>query len=281
MVTALTLGALAAAVQAGTPLSPPVKVVTAPAPTAAPPRLSGTQTATLASAAQAAKPASLSKLDLSNMRLWNWAAKWHASEWANAFSPIPWKYDHVRQLASGATQLTLDRSGAPQLTAQGGIPAIASGLWETDVTLPRLASGVIVAPLWLYDGTSKDEIDFEFAGRNGLDVSLHRNVGGVVQHASTRLFAGQDMSGQRHRFGIKVDQYAGYIEMYLDGKRVHRWDRAKTPLFVSHRLKPVMEMWVVNQNDANFVAWAGKVQGMPTGGSMVMTVHGYGYTSLK
>ncbi len=224
--------------------------------------------------------ATLKPLDLSDMKLWNWNGKWMASEWANASGPIPWKYNHITQVNRADTIFRLDAAGAPQLQALNGTAANASGLWEVDVTLPKLKDGLIVAPLWLYDATSADEIDFEFAGRYGLDVSLHSKLNGVMCKDTVRLFAGIDMSNQRRRFGINVDQKAGAITMYVDGRQVHRWNRRVLAFFVSKPLRPFIEMWPASPTNSGFVQWAGKWPGLATGETLSMTVHGYGYTPL-
>jgi hypothetical protein len=223
----------------------------------------------------------LPPLNLTDMWLWNWGGKWMGSEWDNANGPIPWRYNHINQVAGKDTNFTLDAAGAPQLQAMSGTPAYARGLWETEVTLPSLREGLIVAPLWVYDPNSRDEVDFEYAGRKGLDVSMHVYVNGVHQQNTVRLFAGTDMSGQRHRFGIKADQAAGYVEMYLDGKRVHRWDRSSMSYFISHPVKPWIEMWPANPAYPNFVQWVGAWKGLAANEKLTMTVHGYDYTAIK
>ncbi len=219
----------------------------------------------------------LPPLDLGGMALWNWSAKWHASQWANPNSPIPWRYDHVHQGANGAVVFTLDAGGAPQLQAVNATPAYRRGTWEADVTLPDLRDGLIVAPLWLYDPDSKDEIDFEYAGRGGLDVSMHVYVNGVHKQDTVRLFAGQNASGQRKRFTIALDEDAGTADMFVDGRRVHRWDRAKLPFFVTKALKPRIEMWAANPGDGGFVSWVGRWAGLQPAAVLTMTAHGYRY----
>lgn len=250
----------------------------APAPTSAP---ASTATAGTDAEAEAARRASapLPRLDLSDMGLWHWNGKWHASEWGNNFSQIPYKYDHIVQRMNGDTVFTLDAAGAPELQALNGTPSQLSGLWEADVTLPKLKDGLVVAPLWLYDQASRDEIDFEYAGRRGLDVTMHVNVNGQMHRDSVRLFAGSDMSGQRHRFGIRVDQKAGTIEMYFDGRLVHRWRRSDMgAVFVSRPVKPWISMWAANPNDGGFNYWLGQWQGLAPNEKLTMTVHGYNYT---
>jgi hypothetical protein len=222
----------------------------------------------------------LPRLDLRDMRLWNWGGTWVASQWANGNSPIPWRYDHIVRKGNGDVAFVLDPAGAPQLQAGGAQAAHTSGLWETEVTLPPMRDGLIVAPLWLYDTTTKDEIDFEFPGRKGLDVSMHTYPNGKHVQSTTRLFAGQDFSGKRVRFGIRMDQAKKHIDMLVNGVVVHSWDGATTSSFVSHPMKPWMETWAANPANSGFVSWAGKWTGAGVSASkpLVMTVHGYGYS---
>lgn len=267
-------------VVAATSTPTPTPVAQAVTPAAKATAAAATQLVVALPPATVAKPAALPPLDLSDMALWNWNGKWMASEWANPNAPLPWRYNHITQANRADTIFKLDATGAPQLQALNETPANASGTWETEVTLPKLKDGLIVAPLWVYDATSRDEIDFEFAGRKGLDVSLHSIVKGVAQLNTVRLFAGVDMSGQRKRFGIKVDQTAGFVEMYVDSVLVYRWNRGTMSWFVSKPLKPFIEMWPASTSNAGFVQWAGKWPGLAAGETLSMTVHGYNFTPL-
>ncbi len=223
----------------------------------------------------------LQPLDLRSMWLWNWGGLWIGSEWSNADSPIPWKFDRIKQVAGGDTLFTLDAAGAPEIQGGGAMAAKSDGLWETEVTLPQLRDGLVVAPLWIYDPASRDEIDFEYAGKRGLDVTLHAYVGAVHKSSTVRLFAGVDMSEQRKRFGIKVDQVAGYAEMYVDGKLAHRWNRSTLGFFVSHPMKPWIQMMAMNPTNTGYVQWAGKWTPLATGQTLTMRVHGYGLSTLS
>lgn len=220
----------------------------------------------------------LKPLDLSDMRLWNWDGKWHASEWDNDMGPVPWKYEHVRQNSDQSVDFILNARGAPQLQAMKGTAAHTDGLWETEVTLPRLRDGVVVAPLWLYNSDNRDEIDFEFAGRKGLDVSLHAYPNGIHRQKTVRLFEGQDLSGKTLRFGISVDMAAGEVEMIVDDQVVHVFRKANLGWFVTKPLRPWIEMWPADPGNAGFVDWVGKWQGMTENEEMRMRVHGYGYS---
>ncbi len=219
----------------------------------------------------------LPPLDLSDMHLYDYQAHWHASEWANSGSKIPWHFDHVR--ASDVTVVfLLDAKGAPQLQAVQGTKAALDGYWEVDVTLPEMREGVVVAPLWLYNRDTKDEVDFEFVGRRGLDVSMHAWPGGNHLTKTIRLFAGTDFSGRRMCLGIKSDATAGKVDMLIDGEVVYTWDKSKFDFFVSHPMRPFIEMWAADPSNSGLVGWTGKFTGFDPGEKMVMNVHGYRYS---
>ncbi|MBX7483663.1 family 16 glycosylhydrolase [Qipengyuania qiaonensis] len=216
-------------------------------------------------------------LDLSDMKKWDFAKTWHASEWANQFGALPWKYDHVLPQPDGNIVLILDSKGAPQLQAVDGTPASADGIWEVDVTLPQLRSGVIVAPLWLYNQKTRDEIDFEFIGTKGLQVTVHTYPNRQHSENAVQLFWGQNMSGRRMRLGIEVDQDGGTITMLVDGKVVHRFAKADLTSFPTSDMRPLIEMWAIKPSYANLVSWAGPWDGFGDEENMTMVVHGYTY----
>ena len=207
--------------------------------------------------------------------LWGFKT-WMASEWAS-MGPVPFKFDHVRTNGSDTVFFT-DADGGPELKAYdyaSGADKV-SGYWEADVTLPQLRDGLIVAPIWLYNKDGGHEVDFEFAGRKGLDLSVHVANSTV---ASVRLHAGEDWSGQRHRFGIKMNEAEKWAEMYIDGVMVKRFDGLTS--FPNTPMRPIMEMWAADPNDGGIVNWAGKWAGVATDETLVMTVHGYRYTPLN
>lgn len=208
------------------------------------------------------------------MSLWNWQGKWHASEWDNAFSDIPWRYDHVVQNIDGDTFFNLDPDGAPELKGQNQ-PAQISGLWEADVTIPEAASGLAIAPLWLYNGTTKDEIDFEFVGTQGLQVNIHSYISGRHVQDPVMIPNTEHLAGQRVRFGIMADLEAGWIKLLVNDEVVHQYNRIDNPAaFPSSGLKPIISMWTAKSG----LYWAEQWLGKWAGGSATMTVHGYQYT---
>jgi len=211
------------------------------------------------------------------MRLWNYAGKWHASEWASALSFTPWKFNRVTKLSSGDVRFVLDSAAAPELKAGTGIQSAMSGLWETEVTLPTMRDGLVVAPLWLYNNSTKDEVDFEFAGRKGLDVTVHKYVNGLHLSKTVRLFPGVDMSGQRKRFGIGVSQSEGKIRMFVDSKLVHTFDKKELGFFPTSQFRPLISMWPARSDWGNFVQWVGRWTPLKNGQQIVLLAHGYGY----
>lgn len=217
------------------------------------------------------QPSPLPPLDLSNMRLWNWQGLWHASEWDHAFSDIPWRFNHVTQAENGDTFFKLDQNGAPELQAINQ-PAHTKGLWETEVTLPNEASGLATAPLWLYNQSSKDEIDFEFVGTKGLQVNIHSYSTGRHVQAPVMIPGTTGWSGRRVRFGIRTDLDAGRIDLMVDGKLVHSYLRSANPgAFPKTALKPFISMWPAKSGLSWAESWLGKWAGQPT----TMVVHGY------
>jgi hypothetical protein len=261
--------------------APPPSAVPTSNPTPTPgPAATSTSLVALAAPAGTATPAPLAPLDLSGMWLWNWNGKWMASEWNNANSQIPWRYDHVVRQSNGDIKFRLDAAGSAQLQALNGTPAYSRGLWEVEATLPQLREGMVVAPLWLYDPASKDEIDFEFVGRRGLDVTLHAYPGGVHKQNTVRLFAGTDMSGRRMRFGIRLDETAGTAAMLVDGQVMHSWSKAQLGYFVTKPVKPLIELWAADPRLSWLTAWTGTWTPLAPGDSRTMTVHGYGFTPI-
>jgi hypothetical protein len=217
----------------------------------------------------------LPPLDLSDMRLWNWQGRWHASEWDHAFSDVPWRFAKINQASNGDTFFNLDRNGAPELQAINQ-PAQTRGLWEAEVTLPNEASGLAIAPLWLYNSSSKDEIDFEFVGTKGLQVNIHSYSTGKHVQAPVMLAGTSGWSGRRVRFGIRSDLDAGKIELMINGKIVHTYLRSTNPgAFPSTALKPFISMWPAKSGLSWAETWLGKWAGEPA----TMVVHGYRFTS--
>jgi hypothetical protein len=221
----------------------------------------------------------LPPLDVSDMRLWNYDASWHASQWDNSFSYIPWRSDHVVRANNEDVILQLDRSGAPQIKSGRAIAMADRGTWEVEATLPEMREGLVVAPLWLFNEDRREEIDFEFVGTKGLDLSLHAYPGGEYRKTVVPLFRGMDFSNCTVRFKIVADIPAGWAEMYLEGVLLHRFEKEELGHFVTGETRPIIEMWAARDDNRGFVQWLGRWQGLSAREALTMRVHGYRYSS--
>ncbi|RIV88576.1 hypothetical protein D2V17_06690 [Aurantiacibacter xanthus] len=238
-------------------------------------RNSGDRNTTNSGADRARQTGDLPPIDISTMTLFDYSQPWHASNWDHGFSDIPWKFDHVTANGSDIV-LKLDQTGAPELKGVGQ-EGHYRGVWEADVTLPDMREGFVAAPLWLYtknnDGKA-GEIDFEFT-RLGLQLTLHSEHTGAHKQHSVTVMAGQDWSGKRYKLGIRADIQAGYIEMYVNGEKVHTFRRSDSPeAFPTEPMIPLMSMWTAKSGLGWAEGWLGKWDG----GIQTMTVHGYAYS---
>ncbi len=213
----------------------------------------------------------LPPIDLSDMRLWNWYGQWHASNWDNAWSTIPYRYDHVTQDEAGNTHFIFDANGAPELKAQNGHPYSTKAFYEVDVTLPELRSGMVVAPLWLWHDHTRDEVDFEFVGDKFLQLTIHSYGSGEHKTQEHRITG--NFSAQRMKLGIATDLAAGEIDMLINGQVVHTFYN-NTNAFPTGEMRPVISMWV-GDNVSWAEPWTGPWQGFSQDEQIVMTVHGY------
>ena len=220
----------------------------------------------------------LPPLDVSDMRLWNFDAAWHASQWQNNFSFTPWRSDHVTVEPNGDVALRLDRSGAPQLKSGNRIPMADKGTWEVEVTLPAMREGMVVAPLWLYNEERQEEIDFEFAGTKSLDLSLHGYPDGEHRQTAVSVFEGMDLSNCTAHFKIVADASAGWAALYVEDHLVHRFTEEEAGYFVTGKLRPIIEMWAARDDHRGFVQWLGQWQPLPNGEVLTMVVHGYRFS---
>jgi len=240
---------------------------------------------------QAAPPIEPEPSDMEPLNWTNYAQDqyntsfWHASYWQDGKMPtgVTWSRANViRNATSGAVTFELDAQGAPQLQGVGQTPATMHGYYEVDVTLPTMQNGVIVSPLWLYSGTATgDELDIEWAGRGGLDFTLHHFLDGDsgqhVEH-QVRWQPGAYLEGQRVTLGIKYNLAEQWAEFYVNGTMAVRMTPADTGgWFPKNAMKPYLEMWPVNPAYGGLVSWAG---GTWDGTPMSFIIHGYRYTPV-
>lgn len=220
----------------------------------------------------------LPPLDTTDMRPWNYDAAWHASQWDNNFSRIPWRSDHVTVAENGEIVMRLDQAGAPQIKSERRIAMAEKGTWEVEVTLPKMRPGLVVAPLWLYNERLREEIDFEFAGTKSLDLSVHAYPDGTHHQTTVSVFEGMDFSNCTVRFKIVADIPAGWASMYVEDKLVHRFEKEELGYFVTGKARPIIEMWASRDDHDGLEQWLGKWQGLADGEALTMRVHGYRYS---
>lgn len=218
----------------------------------------------------------LPRIDLTDMRPWNWDAHWHASDWANANSSLPWKYDHVRQGFSGRTHLILDAKGAAELKAQRGHPALRNAMYEVDVTIPAMRPGLLAIPLMLWNNDTKESISVEVTGQRGLLMSIHSNETGSQKTETHRLSG--DFSGRRMKLAIRRHAELGQIDIFVDGEKAHTFDD-QSPAFPVSQLRPIISIHAADLHPWQ-KNWLGTWQPLARGEKIDMVIHGYRVSTL-
>lgn len=213
----------------------------------------------------------LPRLYLADMQPWNWNAMWHASEWANGDSTIPWKYGRVRQGFGGDTHFILNADGAPELKAQRGHPEWSNGMYEVDVTIPEMRPGLIAAPIWLYNDTTKESIAVQIVGKRHMQFTIHGISEGVAKSEEYRL-AG-DYSGRRMRIAIRRHTDLGLIDIFIDGELAHSFNE-ESPALPRSAMRPIISLYAGDKHGWS-KNWAGEWQPLMRGEKIDMTVHGY------
>lgn len=218
----------------------------------------------------------LPRINLTDMQPWNWDGVWHASEWDNGNSTIPWKYGRVRQGFSGDTHFVLNASGAPELKAQKGHPALRNGMYEVDVTIPAMRPGLVAAPIWLFNEKTQESIAIEVVGQRHLQMTLHGNDAGARKSEDFRMPG--DFSGRRMRLAIRRHVDLGLIDMFVDGELVHTFNEDSSA-FPGSAMRPIISLYAGDKHRWSR-SWAGTWTPMTGGDRVSMTVHGYRYTAL-
>ncbi len=218
----------------------------------------------------------LPRIYLSDMQPWNWNGMWHASEWANGDSTIPWKYGRVRQAFGGDTHFILNASGAPELKAQRGHPEWTKGMYEVDVTIPDMRSGLIASPIWLYNDRTEESIAVQIIGKRHLQITINGAPDGVRKAEEFRLPG--DFSGRRMRIAIRRHATLGLIDVFIDGELVHGFNE-ESPAFPRSAMRPIISMHAADKHGWAR-QWAGKWEPLSSGDRIRMTVHGYRATPL-
>jgi len=219
----------------------------------------------------------LPRIYLSDMQPWNWNGMWHASEWANGDSTIPWKYGRVRQAFGGDTHFVLNAAGAPELKAQKGHPSWSTGMYEVDVTIPDMRPGLIASPILLFNDRTQESIAIQIVGKRQLQFTVHGAPEGIRKSEEFSL-AG-DYSGRRMKLAIRRHTQLGLIDFFVDGELVHSLNDT-SPAFPQSAMRPIISMHAADKHGWA-KQWAGTWQGLAGDERIRMTVHGYRATPLK
>jgi beta-glucanase (GH16 family) len=214
------------------------------------------------------------------LKAFNYKNLFFPSEWGEGkLGGYNWRSANA-QITNGTLNLSVSERASGQVQAND---FRSKALWEVDVTLPKMASGLVAAPLWVMGpDVNGDEIDFEFVGVKGLTITAWTNVNGKKKAFWSRgsnapLIPG-DLSGKSYRLGIAYEAGKS-ITWYVDGKQVAKITPQDTGgVFPSLPMKPFFDIWVANGADPG---WAGKWTPMAPGTRLTMQVTGYKVTSIK
>ena len=202
---------------------------------------------------------------------WNWQAPMAPSQWAEAkLGGYDWRASHAT-VEGGDLLLSVSERASGQV--QTNAAALArTAFWEVDVTLPPMRDGLIAAPLWTFNASTFDEIDFEVVGRSGLQLTVWSAVGGKHTTVWSDVVLRGDLSNRRLRLGISYE--AGRrIRFFVDGVQVADITPEDAPLgFPDTPQKPYFDLWVANGLDP---AWAGGWRPLAVGEKLSMRLHGY------
>ncbi|XUU60688.1 hypothetical protein ACRAQ6_00010 [Erythrobacter sp. HA6-11] len=219
----------------------------------------------------------LPRIYLSDMQPWNWNGMWHASEWANGDSTIPWKYGRVRQAFGGDTHFVLNASGAPELKAQKGHPEWTQGMYQVEVTVPDMRPGLIATPIMLYNDRTEESIAIQIIGKRHLQITIQGAPEGLRKAEEFRLPG--DYSGRRMRIALRRHAELGLIDVFIDGEKVHGFNE-ESPAFPRSAMRPIISMHAADKHGWA-KQWAGSWQPLSSGERVRMTVHGYRATPFE
>ena len=208
------------------------------------------------------------------LQLWQYNNPFVPSQWGEPkLGGYDWKAANAK-IVDGELQLTVSEKASAQVIA-GGKSDLSKAKWEVDVTLPTMKPGLIAAPLWTFNDKAHEEIDFEFVGTKGLQLTVWANVNNQHKAVWVKWPLEGDLSGKRYRLGIEYE--AGkQIVFSVDGKEVATVTPADTAggAFPSKPMKPYLDLWV-GAGSVMDPGWAGRWEPMAPTEKLVMTIHGY------
>jgi hypothetical protein len=212
------------------------------------------------------------------LELWNYQNPFFPSQWGEAkLNGYDWRANHAT-ISNGSLLLSVSEKASGQVQ---GNEYLSRALWEVDVILPEMRSGLVAAPLWLMSRDKSDELDFEFLGVKGLTLTAWTDVDGS-KRAVWSLGAngtGQigNLSGKRYKLGIAYNAGKS-VTFYVNDKKLKTITPDDTGgRFPKLPLKPFFDLWVANGIDPG---WAGSWQPLPGGTTLTMQVLGYKVTPL-
>ncbi|WP_214472405.1 family 16 glycosylhydrolase [Mesorhizobium sp. dw_380] len=208
------------------------------------------------------------------LQLWKYSNPFVPSQWSEPkLGGYDWKAANVK-IVDGALQLTVSEKASAEVMS-GANSASTSAKWEVDVTLPKMRPGLIAAPLWVFNDKAHEEIDFEFVGTRGLQLTVWANVDNKHKAVWVKWALLGDLSGKHYRLGI---QYEGgkRVTFSIDGKDVAVVTPADTAggAFPNKPMQPYFDLWVAGGAIMD-PRWAGKWEPMAASDKLVMTLHGY------
>ena len=173
------------------------------------------------------------------------SSTWQIADWANGgVFGCAWKPDHILY-SNGVMTISLDDQSNDQLNYTSGecrtVSSYSYGNFETSMKSAQ-GSG-IVSSFFLYDYTSRDEIDIEILGKNPSQIQFNYFVNGQGGHEKV-IDLGFDSSAGFHNY--KIEYGSGYINWYVDGHS--QWGVNDQGLngggsMPSHPMKIMMNLW--------------------------------------
>ncbi len=197
-------------------------------------------------------------------------------EWED-FNTTVWGDDKTRPYVGSTEAVRLDPDGGvtfllrqnPPINGSlqaGGDLMTGEQFVEADIEVGRALSGLIQAPLWLYNGSTQEEINFEIVGVKGLTAAINADRKWVWD-SKGYLKAG-DLTAWKARLGIYY-RPGQFVRFYIDGRLVAEATPANAKLngggFPTGKLKSYHGLWPDTRGGSH-EGWAGPFK-QPTEGS--------------